>query len=81
MATWIVVSYATLVTFLGIVGWFTSKKGVPDFFIMAQALFTLPSSYLVARIGLSGVAAIAALDVAGLIQAGVLWVFLGGLGS
>lgn len=76
MATWIAVSYAALVVLLGTVGWFTSKRGVPDGFIMAQAVVTLPLSYVVSRTRLSGWRWMIAMDAAGFVQAAVLWVVL-----
>ena len=76
MATWIAVSYAALVVLLGTVGWFTSKRGVPDVFVMAQAVVTLPLSYVVSRTSLSGWHWMIAMDAAGFVQAAVLWVVL-----
>ncbi|MGR6915506.1 hypothetical protein ACU635_14775 [[Actinomadura] parvosata] len=79
MATWIAGSYAALVVLLGLAGWLASRSGVPDVFVMAQTVMTLPLSYLVSLTSLSGIAWMLAIDVAGLVQAGVLWVILGGL--
>ncbi|WP_157549021.1 hypothetical protein [Nonomuraea candida] len=79
LATWVAGSYAALVILLGIVAWFTSRRGVPDAFTMIQTLITLPLSYVVSRTTLSGLGWILAVDLVGLIQAGALWLVLGGL--
>jgi hypothetical protein len=73
VAGWIAGGYAALVVLLGTLGWFTSKRGVPDAFAMAQGVLTLPLSYLVSRTRLSGIAWIIAVDLVGLIQAGIVW--------
>ncbi|MGW4802107.1 SCO4225 family membrane protein, partial [Nonomuraea sp. NPDC004297] len=79
LATWVAGGYAAIVILLGIVAWFTSQRGVPDLFTMIQTVITLPLSYVVSRSGLTGIGWILAIDVAGLIQAGALWLVLGGL--
>ncbi|MEV4806857.1 hypothetical protein AB0K18_43255 [Nonomuraea sp. NPDC049421] len=40
---------------------------------MGQSVLTLPLSYLVSRTRLSGIAWAIAVDLVGLVQAGILW--------